>query len=222
MRLCVLLAAWLALSGQVCAQGAPKPDKAAEEAAAAKERIERRASNPMRLILEAGKARPKTPEPAAGGVASALANAATAKPAPEPAPVPAPVPVPTLSSGSLQRTPVAEPVAALERSNVPAPVLTAIAPLAAPAPAAAQMAPKLKNMVEPVIPQRVLDAIGRLGDVSVDITIRADGTVAAVAVLAPAPRQAHRYIEAALEQWRFEPLSAQRVHRVQLVFSADR
>ena len=81
------------------------------------------------------------------------------------------------------------------------------------------MAPKLTNMVEPVIPQRVLDGIGRLGEVSVDITIRADGTVAEVAMLPPAPRQIQRYVEAAVEQWRFEPLSAERLHRMQLVFN---
>jgi hypothetical protein len=39
-----------------------------------------------------------------------------------------------------------------------------------------------------------------------------------VALLPPVPRAWQRYLLAALEKWRFEPLASARVHRVQLVF----
>lgn len=204
----IALGVGLAFLGLACAQGAAKPDKAAEEVAAAKERVERQASNPMRLILEAGKSRPKAPE----AVAAVVPSAST-RPAPEAAPEA------VLNASGLQRMALAAPVAALERASVPAAALASLPALAGPASVPAKMAPKLTNMVEPSIPQRVLDGIGRLGDVSVDLTIRADGSVAAVAMLPPAPRQIQRYVEAALEQWRYEPLPAQQLHRVQLVFN---
>jgi TonB family protein len=77
-------------------------------------------------------------------------------------------------------------------------------------------------MVEPEVPQRVLDGMNRNTAVMVDLTIRANGSVAAVELVPPAPRQLQRYLAAALEQWRFDPLPAERVHRIELVFNADR
>jgi predicted P-loop ATPase/GTPase len=91
-----------------------------------------------------------------------------------------------------------------------------------PAAPVVQVKPQIVSMVEPVIPVRVQDDVGRIGEVSVDLTIRADGSVAAVTVLPPAPRQIQRFVVAALEQWRYEPLPAERVHRVQLVFNSER
>jgi hypothetical protein len=77
-------------------------------------------------------------------------------------------------------------------------------------------------MVEPEVPQRVLQDIAFNTAVLVDLSLRVDGTVAAVNVVPPAPRQLTRIIAAALEQWRFEPLPAARVHRIELVFNAER
>jgi nucleoid-associated protein YgaU len=79
--------------------------------------------------------------------------------------------------------------------------------------------PRLVEMVEPVVPQRVLDEIGKAVEVTADVTIRSDGSVAGVVVLQPAPRTLIRYVVAAIERWRFEPLPGERVHRVQLVFN---
>ncbi len=78
--------------------------------------------------------------------------------------------------------------------------------------------PTLVAMVEPEIPPRLLNEAGRVSEVLADLSLRPDGTVAAVTVLPPAPRQWQRYIVAALEKWRFEPLPSARTHRVQLVF----
>jgi hypothetical protein len=85
--------------------------------------------------------------------------------------------------------------------------------------AATLVRPKLLTLVEPQIPQRVLDEIVGAVEVVADLSIRADGTVARVDLVPPVPRQVQRYVVAALEQWLFEPLAAARVHRVQLVFN---
>jgi len=72
-------------------------------------------------------------------------------------------------------------------------------------------------MVEPEVSPRMLEQLPR-SEVVVQFTIRADGTVEAVQVLPPVPRQMVAPIVAAVEQWRFAPLPAPRQHRVQLVF----
>lgn len=75
-------------------------------------------------------------------------------------------------------------------------------------------------MVEPELPRTVLDGMSGNTDVVIDLTIRADGSVAAVTLLPPIPRQLQRYIVSALEKWRFAPLPAPSVYRVNLVFTA--
>ena len=223
----------LALSlvcGGVAAQDAGKTEAAAA-AAAAMERAQRQAANPMRFILEAGKAKPKPAGEASAGAATTTAAAAPRADAgaitPRMATAPEPV-APTagqakLTADSLQRQTVALAVPALEVSGASAPAMPALAALAVAAPALATPArPKLVSMVEPVIPPRALDDAGPLGTIMVDLTIRPDGSVAAVAMVAPVPRQIQRYVVQALEQWRFEPLPAERLHRVQLVFNSER
>lgn len=74
-------------------------------------------------------------------------------------------------------------------------------------------------MVELDIPVRVFDQVGRINEVIVDLTIRRDGSVSRVAIQPPAPRALQRYVVQALEQWRFDPLPQEQVHRVQLVFN---
>lgn len=78
--------------------------------------------------------------------------------------------------------------------------------------------PKLLTMFEPDIPARVLVDGPRVTEILADLTLRTDGTVASVALLPGVPRAWQRYVVSALERWRFEPLPAVYVHRVQLVF----
>ena len=80
---------------------------------------------------------------------------------------------------------------------------------------------KLINRVDPELGQRQLDDLGRNAVVTVDLTIRADGSVAAVTMVNLPPRGLQRALVSALEQWRFEPLPSQRVHRVELLFNAE-
>lgn len=226
---CVAL--W-AVCGAVLAQAAGKPDAAAA-AAAAMERAQRQAANPMRMILEASKARPKPPAEAAPIATNAAtpaprtdaggsANVAARPPAAEPNAVSVEI---TISADALLRQPGAGAVPALDTTSNASQTLATLAtlpPLAMPAVPVEPVKPQIVSMVEPVIPARVQDDLGRIGEVFVDLTIRADGSVAAVALVPPAPRQIQRYVVLALEQWRYEPLPAERVHRVQLVFNSDR
>lgn len=242
-----------------------KPDAAAE-AAAAMERAKRQASGPMRVILEASKARRKGNEPEAppaaetasvrpvavrsaaasaaapaaapAGAATAVGTATLVSQAPAGAPAmaePAAVATPavaavvksapvlnTLSSEALQTKSVMALVPGLELTRAaaePAPPLASSA--AIPSLAAGPARVKLVNRVDPDVPQRLLDELGRNALVLVDLGIRADGSVSAVTLAGPAPRSLLRWLVAALEQWQFEPLPAARVHRIELLFNGE-
>ena len=181
------------------------------------------------------------PEP----VTRALAAAA-----PTPAPMPAPAvaravaplvapepPVATASAAPVSKGAVAQLTLSSEALQgkgdsalVPALEAVGAAPAAAllPADAMTQFSPsagpakvKLITRVDPEVAQRHLDDMRRNTVVTVDLTIRADGSVGAVTVLPPSPRGIQRALVDALEQWRFEPLSSQRLHRVQLIFNPE-
>lgn len=81
--------------------------------------------------------------------------------------------------------------------------------------------PKLLRRIDPEFNQRMLDDMGRNLVVMVDLTIRSDGTVAAVAPQGLMTRSMQRVLVAAMEQWRFEPLLQQRVHRIELEFNTN-
>lgn len=202
----------------------------------AMERARRDAANPLRVILEAGRIQLRRRNDAAPTVATpAVAPApaavlprreATRSPAgapPEPAVAPAPEPAP--ASNVPPAPPVVaesapEPVAVAPIVVEPPPAETLPAPATVPDPEPAPpVAPTLVSMVEPAIPPAVLSRIGTLREVTADLTLRADGSVAAVTLAPGTPRVAARYLTQAFEQWRFAPLGTERVHRVQLVFS---
>ena len=75
-------------------------------------------------------------------------------------------------------------------------------------------------MVEPTIAPRLWDELPQGAVLQVDLSLRADGSVASVAFASSAPRALLRAVQSAAEQWVFEPLPAPRVHRVQLVLNA--
>jgi Meckel syndrome type 1 protein len=207
------------------------PVKAAEGAAddteaAAMARAKRQAANPMKAILAASKMKRKvvveadlpavTASPAAAAlpsVASRTGSSATATAALSSA----------NASNSLLLTQAVAAAEALPASKAADRITptsdwpSAVAPTATVAPG--WMQPRLVEMVEPAIPARVLDEIGQLVELQIDLSLRADGSVAAVTLLPPVPRQLARYVTAALERWRYAPLPAGQVHRVQLVFN---
>lgn len=165
--------------------------------------------------------------------APAAAPAPSSPPAPAAAPATTPAPASTSSStptatSAVETRLTLESPALLNRTPVPVvdtlqPAGT-VAPLAVETPSAVaalplSARPRLLSMPEPDLPQRVLDELGRNASVLVDLTIQPDGRVSALVVLPPAPRQMQRLLEATLRDWRFAPLPAERVHRIELVFN---
>lgn len=221
LRSCAVLALLLVLLPAAASAQAAKPDNAdAAAAAAAMERAQRLASNPVRAILEAGKIRRRSADakPGVEPVAPPPPLAAAAAAA-----RPADVPRVILTVGSPLTSAGSTAVAALDDASL-ARNITPLAAAAAPRAAlvATLAPPKLVSTVEPVMPARFAEDASRLNEVTAELTIRADGSVAEVLLHTPVPRGVQRPIIAALEQWRFEPMAATRTHRVQLVFRDSR
>ena len=219
-----------------------KEAKAEAEAAAAMERARRMAANPMRVILEASRVRRRADaEPAPGPgplLPVAAGTAAAAAPAPAPAPeiapraVPAPPrdsaapePAAVISSELVQARSAAAPAPALDLAPtaraVAAPAV-GLAPLAELQPEIAR--PTLVSKVDPDLPARLLIELNPNTVITADLTIKPDGSVSQVVIVTPptpSTRPLGRYIVTALQQWRFAPLSGERVWRVDLVLRAD-
>lgn len=208
------------------------------EASKGKQRREPEPAAPAPAPADAGSLRAVSARPAAAAAATDIAvravpapqNTAAAEPTPQPAAA-APSPAPTatavttqitLSSDSLQSHKVA-PVPGLERDHRAAtvPALMPAAPAALPALPEANVKPTLLSRVDPELPQRLLDELGRNAVVSMDLTIRPDGQVARVAMVSNVSQRVQRLLVAALEQWRFNPLPSERVHRIELVFNGE-
>lgn len=156
------------------------------------------------------------PPPAAAATPSA--NAAPG------APEPGIVTEITLNSDALRAQPAIAAVPALDLKGS-TPLTGAAVPvtpsLALPELVAAPSRPRLASIVEPELPQRVLDEMGRNATVLVDLTIRPDGSVSKAALVSSGPRQLMRFLEPTLMEWKFDPLPSERVHRVELVFNGD-
>lgn len=198
----------------------------------AMERAQRRAANPMRAILEAGKIRRKAdadapaspPSPTRSAPVAVAASTVTTDPgsraATPAAPMPAPPAEAVLSAAALgpNAADAAPPLSA--PGLAPSLGATALEAPAAPVPLAQPRSePHLQSMVAPEVPQSVLDTLGSLRPIEVDLSLRADGSVAEVVTVSPIPFPLRRYVTQALLQWRFDPLPAPRQHRVQLVFN---
>ena len=183
-------------------------------------------SNSVRTVATRSAVVPEAASRAAPAVQPSAAETAPAPVAAAPAPAPAANAVSTqitLSSESLQGQSVANvpsieraaPAAAAVMPNLPA------APVVLPKVADALVKPKLISRVDPDLSQRLLDDLGRNAVVLVDIRLRADGSVAGVGFVTSVSTRVQRAVAAALEQWRFEPLASDRVHRVELIFNGE-
>jgi hypothetical protein len=230
-----LLAGLMGLAAMPARSQTGKPDAA--EAAAAMQRAERIASNPMRLILQAGKINRKSaadepalavttraPTPLLMASAASLPNAARSVPEPIAEPAPAPVVVESVYKADARMKAAApEAFAPLSSGVATGPLDANTVSAAAPALVALvdQTAPKLKRMVEVDMPSNVQDQLRRGQEVLVKFMVAADGSVSDVSLPAPAPRQLARLIQAAVSQWQFEPMAAARAHAVNLVFNAQ-
>lgn len=203
---------------------AAKTGDADTEAEAAMERAKRAAAGPLRAIQQAAKIRRRgepEPAPAAALVAASAAVAPTVAPERTAEPAEPAVEV-LLELGSLVPAvatvaPIGpETLAAAQPTALP-PTMGATQPLLDPLP----VPPQVLEMVEPNIPPALLAQGPRSVEVEAELSLRADGSVADVTLLPPVPRAWQRYIVAALERWRYEPMSSPRTHRVRLVFSGS-
>lgn len=245
--LCLSLSLEAAAQGARRVAPAGSASAPAKGASAAMERVQRAADSPLRAILEAAKVRRRIePEPTGADAEAALRRATALRQVqatlPEAAPVAPPavsaavwlppqVAVPPATSTVILTLPeAATPVAPARAAGLDA---AAVAPLRAASAAAAlpgdaaraplpelpatAATPQLVHLVQPDVPQRLLDQLAR-AEVTVEFVIGSDGRVSSIAVLPPVPRPLVPLITAAVEQWRYAPLPAARPHRVQLVF----
>jgi len=219
----IALAALLMLAPAAWGQAA-KAD--ATEAEAAMERAKRAAAGPLKAIQQASKINRRRGEPDPVPVAAVVAASAVA-----------PAAVPAAAPARANEPPAVELLLEIG-DRVPAVAeMAAVSPIAAgaPAPAAATalpatgsvtqtlldtlpVQPKVLDMVEPSIPPALVELGPRGAEVEAELSLRADGSVAGVTLLPPVPRAWQRFIVAALERWRYEPMPEARVHRVRLVF----
>lgn len=214
----------LALLAPVAWGQATKAEPAEAETDAAMERAKRAAAGPLRAIQQAAKIRRRADAEAVPSAALVAASAAAA---------------PTGAADRALTAAPAAPTDVLLEFGALVPAVAEVAPLGtvalmpagigAPPPALGAVPsfldvlpaqPRVVEMVEPTIPPALLAQGPRGAEVEAELSLRADGSVADVRLLPPVPAPWQRYIVAALERWRFEPMSGPRSHRVRLVFSA--
>lgn len=182
---------------------APKPPQVASPAlvAAPSQPTARPASTPV----AAATAEP--PPPVAAPAAPTDAEPTPATPAAVEALSTAAAPAAEASDA----TPAAqEPQLALAAPSLPATPLPATAPR--------RTALELVDYVEPVLNERLRRRLKGDGEVVVEFTIRADGSVADPAVRSASDKVLEEAALEAVRQWRYQPIPAAQPHAVQLVF----
>lgn len=180
-------------------------------------RVQREASNPLRMIIEASKIKPrqKAAEAARSPEKPAAEAASAAKPAVDAAAqssvvrndAPAAASVPAESTVA---TVEVETAVTGKAEDSAMPMVTAAA---APAPAALELA----SVVEPVTPRSMIGKLRGEVQVHVAFTVNADGSVADAAVRKSSHPQMDAAVLEAVRQWRYQPIAAPRAHEVQLV-----
>lgn len=201
-------------SPSAAVSGTPAPS-AAHDAQAGLERAQRMADNPLRHILRASRL------PARAALANAAAAPAVAQEvvlilAPPWAEAEAPGP----AAVALDLASLAQ---ALDLSGPPAwPELAALPPVPQhdPLPPAPEV-PQLHSMVQPELDARLRAQLGPVDAVDAVLSLRTDGSVAAVAFDGMVDLRLRRVLSRALQQWRFAPLQMAQAHRVRLDFPAQ-
>jgi protein TonB len=174
--------------------------------------VEREANNPLRMIIEASKIKPKAKP------------AEPARPPERAAPV---VPSRPLASASAPaelarvEAPGDKVESAVATVEVDGPAERAIAPpppvVAEPSPAASLAPLQLADIVEPSLPRSLIGKLRGEILVVVGFTVRADGTVAEPVIRSTSHPQMDEAVLEAVKQWRYQPIAAPRAHEVQLV-----
>jgi protein TonB len=175
-------------------------------------RVEREANNPLRMIIEASKIKPKAKP------------AETARPPERAAPAVPPRPLASASAPA-ESTRVEVPsdkvesaVATVEVDGQSArSVALPAVPVAEPVPAAPLAPLQIADVVEPRLPPSLIGKLRGEILVVVGFTVRADGTVAEPVIRSTSHPQTDEAVLEAVRQWRYQPIAAPRAHEVQLV-----
>ncbi len=176
-------------------------------------RVEREANNPLRMIIEASKIKPKAKpaeavRPLDRSVPAAVSSAAAA------ASAPAELPRVAVPAGTVEST-VATVEVGVEAERASVPSQPAPDPLSVPATGLAPL--QLADMVEPVTPRTLLGKLRGEVQVVVSFTVRPDGSVVEPVVRSSSHPQMDDAVLEAVRQWRYRPIAAPRGHEVQLV-----
>ncbi len=179
-------------------------------------RVEREANNPLRMIIEASKIKPKAKpaeavRPLDRPASVAVPSAAVA------ASAPADLPRVAVPAGTVESTVATVEVGVeAERAVDPSPAAPNPSPASA-VPATAPAPLQLADMVEPVTPRMLLGKLRGEVQVVVSFTVRADGSVVEPVVRSSSHPQMDDAVLEAVRQWRYRPIDAPRAHEVQLV-----
>lgn len=180
-------------------------------------RVQREASNPLRMIIEASKIRPrqKAAEAARLPEKPPAEAASAAKPAVDAAEQPSVLrnDAPAAASVPAESTVATVEVETAVTEKTEASATPMVIAAAAPAPAALELA----SVVEPVTPRSMIGKLRGEVQVHVAFTVNADGSVADAAVRKSSHPQMDAAVLEAVRQWRYQPIAAPRAHEVQLV-----
>lgn len=175
-------------------------------------RVEREANNPLRMIIEASKIKPKAKP------ADAARPPERAAPAVPPRPLASASAPAELTRVEVPSDKVESAVATVEvdgesaRSVAPPSVV-----VAEPVPAAPLAPLQIADVVEPLLPRSLLGKLRGEILVVVGFTVRADGSVAEPVIRSTSHPQMDEAVLEAVKQWRYQPIAAPRAHEIQLV-----
>jgi TonB family protein len=205
-------------------------------------RVQRDADNPLRMILEAGKLKPraKADDSDAAPKAGAEARPAGPKAAPPPqigtlsdvlvpslAPLPEGLPAAAETVTYVPPAPydadnyfgVAPPIAGGAPSAARPP--TAVLPPGAAPARASRATLQLVDYVAPAIDERTRRRLRVDGEVVLAFTVNPDGSVSDLAVRSASDRALEPAAIDAVSKWRYQPIASAQAHGVQLVFKRD-
>lgn len=115
----------------------------------------------------------------------------------------------------------AAPPAAMPPASQAGPLATPVRNEAAAQAAAVATSPLVLHKVAPEIPAAARRRVGPFDELPVQVSVRADGSVADAAVLAVGMRLIESYVVEALKQWRYAPTGQPFTHRFQLVINNE-
>lgn len=170
---------------------------------------------PLKPAIPAQRApRPAAREQAASGTAGI--DAAKARTAAPTAMVPPPHVLPSGGLSIPSAPPIELPARAAETQTAAfesTPATTSMT--------ASQAELRVIKQVVPRLPRGTLDALNGASKVVVAFTVNTDGTVAKPVVVSSSHRDLNRPSVLAISNWRFEPLTEPRDHRVEFTFNAE-